>query len=256
MGMITKKAGHRMEFHGIGQEEHGTHTHHVTKCMFDHTHYKKEADISKAASAARSQSVPVPEQQNDGPFSLTAWLDNHLSKGKSLLKGFWSGGTAPAGEIGDRAGRELTQLSDSKDVDRSSQNVGSPGTDRQPADLTQAVHVSRAAQAAAVTAPSREQGAAWSAAGEESGQEGILRRMRVRFKDIAGQLAGHLRGNTSRFQAKRSFQEKQAVTRAEPEKKVKPKRDAVEIDKYHVEESYLLDSYDRKGGYSKISTKK
>ena len=25
---------------------------------------------------------------------------------------------------------------------------------------------------------------------------------------------------------------------------------------YHVEESYLLDSYDRKGGYSKISTKK
>ena len=77
--MITKKAGHRMEFHGIGQEEHGTHTHHVTKCMFDHTHYKKEADISKAASAARSQSVPVPEQQNDGPFSLTAWLDNHFS---------------------------------------------------------------------------------------------------------------------------------------------------------------------------------
>ena len=37
---------------------------------------------------------------------------------------------------------------------------------------------------------------------------------------------------------------------------MKPRRDAVEIANYHVEESYLLDSYDRKGGYSKISTKK
>jgi hypothetical protein len=84
----------------------------------------------------------------------------------------------------------------------------------------------------------------------------MLRRIRVRFKDIAGQLTGHLRGNTSRFQAKKSFQPKQAITREEPQKTVKPRRDAVEIANYHVEESYLLDSYDRKGGYSKISTKK
>ncbi len=256
-----------MQFHGIGggSEEHGAQMHQVTKCMHDHSHYKMEDASKAAASAAKSQSMEMPQQQNEGQFSLSAWLDNYLSRGKSLLKGFWSGGGTQASEAaGSQSGQEQVpaQINESReaaaeaDLAGKSQSIPTAGV--QPPDPSQTVHVSRAAQAAAPALQPKDQDASQAAvqAGENDGQEGMWRRIKVRFKDIAGQLTGHLKGNTSRFQAKRSFQPKQAITRQEPEKKVKSARDAVEIDKYHVEESYLLDSYDRKGGYSKLSTKK
>lgn len=207
--------------------------------------------------------MQAAEQQGQGQLSLSAWLDSYLSRGKSLLKGFWSGGgTAVPGEAGNQSGQEqvLAQIGESREAGTtaaSGAGSGIPAAAIPQADLSQAVHVSRAAQAAVPAAQSPSQEASRDGAGQESGaQEGMWRRIRVRFKDIAGQLTGHLRGNTSRFQAKKSFQPKQAITREEPQKTVKPRRDAVEIANYHVEESYLLDSYDRKGGYSKISTKK
>lgn len=252
-----------MQFHGIGNGsgEHGAQAHQVTKCMHDHSHYKMEGDVSKAgASAARSQSMEAPGQQNEGQFSLSAWLDNYLSRGKSLLRGFWSGGgTQAPGAAGSQSGQEqvLAQINESREAAEAGpagpvQSV--PAASAHQPDPSQAVHVSRAAQAAAPALQAGGQAAAQ--AGENDGREGMWRKIKVRFKDIAGHLTGHLRGNTSRFQAKRPFQPKQAVVREEPEKTARPRRDAVEIDKYHVEESYLLDSYDRKGGYSKLSTKK
>lgn len=237
----------------------------MTNCMHDHSHFKMEADVSKAAaSTARAQAQQTAAQQGEGGLSLSAWLDNYLSRGRSLLKGFWNGGTAAVGQAGEQSGQEqvLAQISESREAETSAaaaagSDSGTPAMDSRQADLSQAVNVSRAAQAAVPGQQPRNQETSGAAVAQESGvQEGMWRRIKVRFKDIAGQLTGHLRGNTSRFQAKRSFQAKQAVTREEPSKSVKPGRDAVEIANYHVEESYLLDSYDRKGGYSKISTKK
>ncbi len=253
-----------MQFHGIGSGEHSAEAHHVTKCMHDHSHFRMESDASKAAaSAARAQAQQTAAQQGEGGLSLSAWLDNYLSRGKSLLKGFWNGGgTDAVGQAGERSGQEqvLAQLSESREsgsAAAASAESDIPATASRQEDQSKVVHVSRAAQAAAPAPQARSQAASEAGAGQESGtQEGMWRRIRVRFKDIAGQLTGHLRGNTSRFQAKRSFQPKQAITREEPQKTVKPRRDTVEIAGYHVEESYLLDSYDRKGGYSKISTKK
>lgn len=246
-----------MQFHGIGNEKHSAEVHHVTKCIYDHDHSKPGA----GASAVKTQQAAQQSQQSQEPFSLFAWMDNYLSRGKSLLKGVWSGGDTAPGEIGKQSGQEqvLAQISESREAGDSGavdRNPAVRAADMQQPDPSQAVHVSRAAQAASPAAAPREQEAAQTVDAAREDQERMWRRIRVRFKDIAGQLAGHLRGNTSRFQAKRSFQPKQTITRGEPEKNVKSKRDAVEIDKYHVEESYLLDSYDRKGGYSKLSTKK
>lgn len=252
-----------MDFHGISGGEHSAQAHHITKCMHDHSHYKMEADVSKAAaSAAKAQNQQVAEQQGEGQLSLSAWLDNQLGKGRGMLRRFWSGSeTGAAGEAGGRTGQEqvLAQISDSKEAsDTASQSVDTAVTDGRQMEASQAVHVSRAAQAAAPAAQPRTQEAAdVAAAQEDDGQKGNLwSRMRVRFKDITGQLAGHLRGNASKYEARRPFQAKQKNVREEPRREVKSRRDAVQISTYHVEESYLLDSYDRKGGYSKISTKK
>ena len=50
--------------------------------------------------------MQAAEQQGQGQLSLSAWLDSYLSRGKSLLKGFWSGGgTAVPGEAGNQSGQ-------------------------------------------------------------------------------------------------------------------------------------------------------
>lgn len=253
-----------MDFHGIGRDEHGEHVHHVTKCIHEHPHYRTDEDAAKAAaSAARAQGSQAAAQQGEGQLSLSAWLEKYLSKGKGMLRRFWNGSeSAAAGEAGDRSGQEqvLAQISDSKEASGAAgQSADTAVTEGRQMDVSQAVHVSRASQAAAPAsrAQAREVSDA-AGAQEKSGQEGNLwSRMRVRFKDITGQLAGHLRGNTSKYEAKRPFQAKQKNVREEqPRREVKPGRDAVQIRTYHVEESHLLDSYDRKGEYSKISTKK
>ncbi len=81
--------------------------------------------------------------------------------------------------------------------------------------------------------------------------------MKVRFKDITGQLAGHLPKKFSGFlQTRNSFQARQQKPKQDLRKHSKYREDKVEIDCVLTDDSYLLDSYDRKGEYSKLSTKK
>ena len=88
-------------------------------------------------------------------------------------------------------------------------------------------------------------------------QETLWRKMKVRFKDITGQLAGHLPKKFSGFlQTRNSFQARQQKPKQDLRKHSKYREDKVEIDCVLTDDSYLLDSYDRKGEYSKLSTKK
>ena len=80
--------------------------------------------------------------------------------------------------------------------------------------------------------------------------------MRVKFKELTGHLAGHLPGNFSGTQTKGSFQAKQEHSKEDLRKHSKYRKDELEIDCILMDDSYLLDSYDRKGEYSKLSTKK
>lgn len=82
-------------------------------------------------------------------------------------------------------------------------------------------------------------------------------RVREKVRGVAGQLAGKLPGHLFRFQTKNSFQ---ARSEQKPEedlrKRSKYRKDELEIDCILTDESYLLDSYDRKGEYSQLSAKK
>ena len=248
-----------MQFHGIGREEHSAQAHHVTTCLHDHSHYKMEADVSKAAAnAARAQSQQVTQAQGEGQLSLSAWLDNYLSKGKNLLRSIWgSSEVSPVGEAGTRSGQEqvLAQISDSRETDN--RGAVATGQESHQIESLQTVNTVRAAGAAAAVAPPRTQEAYGPAAAQEKvGQEeNLWRKIRVRFKDITGHLTGHLKGNAFNAQTRSALPDRKVPVR-ETRKPVRTRKDAVEIDSYRVEESYLLDSYDRTGSYSRLTTKK
>ena len=247
-----------MQFHGIGREEHSAQSHRVTTCMHDHSHFKMETGAARAASAsANAQSQQV--SQGEGQFSLSAWLEKRFAKGKGLLRSIWGSSEASqAGEPGDRSGvaQMMAQIGESREADSRGKNL--PGQESlQPDELRtlQAAQVGQAA--AAVTGPRAEEASDAAAAREAGGEEeNLWRKMKVRFQDITGQLTGRRRQQEARTRARSSVQmDRVRPQEARPRTK-KPDRDALETDSYRVEESYLLDSYDRKGEYSKISTKK
>ena len=251
-----------MHLNGVGSDGHGTHVHRVTECMHEHEHFRKEGSMSGGASSGTAAQAPPSVGQQEGQLSLSAYMEKLLGNGRRLLKGIWgSNETASAGEAGDRSGEAqvLAQIREDGTAEGIGASVAGQSGHQQDASR-QVPHTPQVAAAAtAVTAPRNVQDNPYFAAVENIGgrQDTIWQKVKVRFKDITGQLAGHLPKRFSGFlQTKNSFQAKQERPKQDLRKRSKYRRDEVEIDCVLTDDSYLLDSYDRKGEYSKLSTKK
>lgn len=222
-----------MQLEGIGSS-HNTDTHQVTNCMHDHTHYKKEG-AAAASSSMNAQELQMQQQQQDAEFSLSAWLQNTLGKGKSLLRGIWGTNTIDASaQAGEKAGQEQVMAQIGENMTSGDRGAASKNQELQINPYFQTMQDNNPA---AHMTP--------------------FQRVRYRVKGIAGQLAGKLPGHFFRFQAKNSFQAKpEQRPKEDLRKRSKYRKDELEIDCILTDESYLMDSYDRKGEYSRLTTKK
>ena len=245
-----------MQLGGIGSE-HSAAMHQVTACAHDHSRVNNDGGPAASAAKAAAQ-LQQMETQQDAQFSLSAWLDRTLGSGKRMLKNFWNGSDeANAGQVGDETGSSqvMAQIYDSNSTDSLGKDAS--GRNNQQQDMSQTLHTPQIAAAATAVNPQTIQNNSGFAAVEDIGmqQESMWQKVRVKFKDITGQLTGHLPGKFLHFQTKNSFQAKQEPPKEDPRKRSKVRRDEVKLDCYRTDESYLLDSYDRKGEYSKLSTK-
>lgn len=84
----------------------------------------------------------------------------------------------------------------------------------------------------------------------------LVQKMKLKCSSITGQLAKHLPGKFSKFQKKGSFHARKDGTREDLRRRSKYREDKLEIDCVLTDESYLLDSYDRKGEYTQLTTTK
>ena len=198
------------------------------------------------ASASAGISEAKASLQQEAPFSLSAWLKNVLGSGKGFLHSFWGDGEAAANVI-DGNQREVN----SKEGGRT---VGNPDTAsvRDP-DTT-------AASSIAVQPLIRHQTVQdnpYFSAVEDTGnlKQTFWQRVKVRFHNVSGQLSGRLPRKYFGFQTRNSFQAKQEKPKEDLRKHSRYRQDTVEIDCVLMDDSYLMDSYDRRGEYSKLSTK-
>lgn len=244
-----------MQLNGIGVE-HNASMHQVTKCSHDHTTSHKEGASAAAQGAGREMQILQMPMQQEGQLSLTSWLEKTLAGGKRALQGIWgTNESGVPGDTGDKAGN--TQVMPPAADNRVEADVS--GADHRQQEFTQGLHTPQVAAAGtAVTDPGTIQNTAYYSAVEDIGrkQETLWEKVKVKFKNIAGQLAGNLPNKLFHFQTKNSFQTRQEPPREELRKQNKIRKDKVELNCAQVEESYLLDSYDRKGAYSKLSAGK
>lgn len=230
-----------MQLGGIGNDHSGS-MHRVTNCLHDHEHsLEGKMQMSASPGAAARQSMQVKQEQ-DAQLSLSDWIQKLLRSAGQRLLGFWQGNdTASAGQTGEKTGASQTMTQVYSDSDTSVTNNANPSKQ------TQLLQDNPYFAAVAM----EEQNPVHTSLGQ---------RIKMKCKGVASQLADHLPGRFfGRFSFEKkqdSFHAKRNAEKADLRKRSKYREDTLELDCVLTDESYLLDSYDRKGEYTQLTTKK
>ncbi len=234
---------------GVGSD-HSSDNHHVTGCMHGHTHiHEGNAKTGGGEGGSQITQMQLQKQQQDAEFSLSSWLQKILRGGKSILKGIWgTNETGTGGAAGEKDGvvGTIARVNQSAAADdRRTDTV--PGGDH---------HSTEAARRMAEHSAAMQGNPYFSTMAERNTPLTPLQKIRARVVSAAEKVAGRLPGKAFRFQGQNSFHTKSRQRpREDLRKRSKYRKDELEIDCILTDESYLMDSYDRKGEYSQLTTK-
>lgn len=210
-------------------DSHNRASHQVTNCICSHTETKNETGGPFKASAS-SQAVQKELQSAEQltvQMSPEGWLRKILSKGRELALHMWGEGQTE-GTKSDTLQAKEGVLEESRGTGRRTGIDQHKGWEQQKTIEEMSSYF---------VMPEKKQA-----------PPGLLRRFRIKVHTATGYLEKHLPfKQTGSFQAK---QEKKEDLR----KHSRYRRDEMEIDCILTDDSYLMDSYDRKGEYSKLST--
>lgn len=231
-----------MQVHGVGSE-HNHSIHQVTECMHTDEIAKKGAAAAPGAKDTFENSLQE-KQSADGEKTLLFWWRNTLSYGKKLLGKIWGEGTGPnaqAGEPGENTVGTVEQMM---------AQIGDPAAGDTAAG--QQISTTQQEIVATATVPGRiVERNPYFAAVEDIGKpkQTLWEKVKIRFQSVAGYL-------TRQFSGRNTCQTKQERPKEDLRKHSRYRQDDLEIDCVLTDDSYLLDSYDRKGEYSKLFPKK
>lgn len=240
-----------MQVGGIGSSGLNGHSssHHVTSCIHDHGTGKEKAGGIRASSSVSSRITGMQEPQAQS-LSLMDMLRNTLLSGKRLLGRLWGSETAGDAVLGTQ-----------RPVDGS--EVRAAGTDPVAVPDPGAHHDTGIAAASSAVQDPRAQTAnnPYFTTHSDPGkvQENPFVKARIKFRDAAGQLAKRFGGRlgerlAGRFSGKNALNSGRRGAKEDLRKRSRYKGAEEEIDCVLTDDSYLLDSYDRKGEYSRLST--
>ena len=231
-----------MQINGIGNSH--SDMHHVTDCIHStqkHLDGKVGGASAGVSDTYMTQSIPITSDQTGEPFSLSSWLQNALSGARQLLGRIWgnSTDTLPGETV---AGQSISNQT------VANQNV----TQTQNASYT--LHTSQMAAASTVVQPSQNYNNNpyfTAVADTVPTKQNIWQKLKVQFHNMTGFLTKRFSfGNSS------SFHTGQERPKEDLRHHSRYREDDMEIDCILTDDSYLLDSYNEKGEYSKLSGSK
>jgi len=222
-----------MQINGTGI--HQSELHHVTNCMHDHKHSLdgKMASPSSSTSTATQPTQSKIEQQMQPSFSLSAWVQNTLSGTQAFIF-------------------KLFGIISDKESGHTKQNGSETLAPIIPAGNAEP-HISQMEVASTIAQPPQTININPHFVPI---QENItpLQRIKMRFQNIAGSLTGFMAKHFS-FSNNSSFQARQERPKEDLSRHSRFRKDELEIDCIITDDSFLMDSYNDKGEYSKLSSK-
>lgn len=212
---------------------HQSEMHHVTNCMHDHGHtIDQKMDMPASGGTNTPQTTETKTETLQPTFSLSAWLQNALSGAQvTLFKLFGTLSDGKPGDTNQKGAEVMAPIS--------------PSETSLP-HITQVEAVSTLAQTPTIDnnphfVPIQENTTPWQ-------------RIKVRFQNIAGSLTGFMAKHFS-FSNNSSFHTKQERPKEDLSRHSRFRKDEVEINCIITDDSFLMDSYNNKGEYSKLSSK-
>ena len=228
-----------MQLGGIGND-HSVGMHHVTGCLHDHEHSLEGNLKMSASSSTVSQQAMQANQDQSAQLSLSDWIQKLFRGTGNRLLGFWRGNdTATMGQTGEKTGISQTMAQ--------VYNTSDTGVINNTNQATQTQLMQQNPYFAAVAAED-----------PRPVQYSLGQRFKMKCKEVASQLADHLPGRfvgNFSFEKKGSFHARKEGAKENLRRRSKYREDTLEIDCVLTDESYLLDSYDRKGEYTQLTTK-
>ena len=245
-----------MQIGGIGSN-HNSDMHQVTNCKHNHSVKKQDGNMSMTSSTQSQVQQSLQESLEMG-MSFQTWVKNLLSGAKSLWGRIWgenAGGDASVENSSavktDESGTQTIMTPLSIQTEESVMSQGFDAACGNPAaqsDMRQTAKVTLAAEA--VSPPNTYANNPYFSAIEDTGkqQETLWQKVRVKFQNVAGYLTKHFS-----FSNRNTFQAKQEKPKEDLSRRSRYRRDDIEIDCVLTDESYLMDSYNKKGEYSTLS---
>ncbi len=216
-----------MQINGIGNSSTHSNAHNVTTCIQNHqsqtNELKGNMGVAVSSNSASTQHPPRAPQQSEESFSLSAWLQNTFLSAKKLWGKIWGSET------------EMVQ----KDMVSETNNG--------------ILHTGQIEVASAAVQPAQNfnNNPYFSTITEETlPKQTIWQKIKVRFQNITGFLAKRFS-----FSNGSSFQTKQERQKEDLRRHSRYRKGDVEMDCIITDDSFLMDSYNKKGEYRKISTR-
>ena len=226
-----------MQVGGVGSG-HDTYSHQVTSCLHEHGANTDTGSTGAKAGAVQTVQSAVESLQESSTGNLLSWVQNIGNSGKQLLQKIW-GDSKEASETissqkdgsGDHiAGQETLVTGNS---------VGVKTTLNRAAVETAATHTYFQPVETRDTVPTTP-----------------LQKVRYQVQKVARKLMDRLPGRFLGSHTGDFLQTKQQHTKEDLRKRSQYKEDDQEIECILTDESYLTDSYNRKGEYSHLTTDK
>lgn len=221
-----------MQLGGIGNE-HSAESHYVTAHIHNHEQHRKKVGFSATGQKTVSVSSESENRQVT-QMNLEGFVTKLLNSGRTFLRRLWgTNETSATIQTGDKTGTGQFAVESAKQME----SMG--------AEHSTKVQLSGANPYFTV------------ADNKASYPIPFYRRLKSKIKGVAGKLAGKLPGNFLKSRNRDFFQAKpDQRPRDDTRKHSRYKSDELEIDCILTDESYLMDSYDKKGAYRRLTTKK
>ena len=235
--MRVDKADSHFDNHGNAHKiTHGIHDHHGTG-----------EKIGKMSSAASNPSASKQIKSETVGEGLGIWRT--FSTGvKGLWGHVWGSSTGGVNQVGIDSGEAIGEAQIMAQVGETDA-AGNHG----PAIAT--------AASVAQSSMTRENPYFTTVADKDADRGSFIQRVRIRFRELTNRLKNNFAGKfggrmAGEYSGRGALNSKQQKSQEDLRKHSRYREDGLEMDCVLTDDSYLMDSYDRKGGYSTLTTKK
>lgn len=236
----------RIDTSGNNFDSHGS-SHRITHGFHNHHEHGENNGHIRSLSQDISQGVqaPVSETQGEGPGFWRTFADS----AKNLWGRIW-GESQGVNEIGNIAGDAVGDEQLMAQVGPANMAEGS-GMDTHGPTVAAAASVAQGAF-------SRENPYFTTVEDENVPKDSFMRRMKIRFRELTNQFkkqfSGRFGRKTGEFSGRGTLNSGQQKPKEDLRRHSRYREDGLEMDCVLTDDSYLMDSYDRSGGYSRLTT--